>query len=751
MRFFSVLIVAFSLVTNSAFSQTPTPPVGFDTVVDAFAGKALDEPVRVIVEVSPALPLIASLGEKNATNQAIEGFITQAAQLGAQNAERLGTTAKVVLMMTERQFRQLVQAQAPRAVWVDTPVPPTLNYALPVIQGKQAQSKGADGNGTVVVVLDTGVDNAHSFLRPRVIEEACFSSNVPANQVSSFCRGGATSDFGVGAGLPCSLSVQGCDHGTHVAGIAAGRDPNGTYIGAAPQAQIVAVKIFSLFPRAADCAPNPAPCPLTYQSDQIKALDWVRTSLAPRLPVAAVNMSIGGGSFTTCDNSPVAPSVVALRNLGIATVIAAGNSYFDNTVGQPGCITAAITVGASSNSDGVASFSNSGDVIDVMAPGVDITSAYPSNGTSTKSGTSMATPMVAGAIASMQSYFMQDVATLEAQLKQTGKSILTRNSQRRKPRIDMLASTSSIDTVKPATPYVIIRDAWVDTGKEPSVAGDLSSSPFIWARNQGDCSSSLYTGQNPQTGRINYGCVMVENGGKTQGAGTLQLFWSGASMDNAAAWTLIGSQQMTVPASHKAVVQMAWGNVPKPGHYCLLARWVPTGGDLNLQLPGGLANAVRASNKLAWHNVNVIQATSPVVGSALEVYPEDGGTYTLAVDITNVDPSAVDLGMLAMELGTDPGDLRLEPTSALYRFDGRTVLIPLRNGVYYIPDIKRPQPAQAGGTTQNKLEFRFSNRDRSSANPALRMKVEVSRIDDIASHKSGRSANASSVTYNIEY
>lgn len=84
-----------------------------------------------------------------------------------------------------------------------------------------------------------------------------------------------------------------------------------------------------------------------------------------------------------------------LRAAGIATVIASGNSGYRDRISVPGCISSAISVGATDNADNVPSFSNIAPFIDLLAPGVYINAAVP-NGQGVKSGTSMATPHVAG-------------------------------------------------------------------------------------------------------------------------------------------------------------------------------------------------------------------------------------------------------------------------------------------------------------------------------------------------------------------
>jgi subtilisin family serine protease len=130
----------------------------------------------------------------------------------------------------------------------------------------------------------------------------------------------------------------------------------------------------------------------------VAGIDWVT---ANAVKPAVANMSLGGGASTAIDNA-----VNASINSGVTYAVAAGNGNIfgirQNACNySPARVPAAITVGATQNTDAAASFSNYGTCVDILAPGVNITSAWYSNAsaTNTISGTSMATPHVAGAAA----------------------------------------------------------------------------------------------------------------------------------------------------------------------------------------------------------------------------------------------------------------------------------------------------------------------------------------------------------------
>ena len=238
---------------------------------------------------------------------------------------------------------------------------------------------------------------------------------------------------GAGAGRPCNAS--GCEHGTHVAGIAAGRGAD--FSGMAPDADIIAVQVFSRFTGAA-CG-GQAACVASFTSDQIRALDFVQQLAATRA-VAAVNMSLGGGRSTTaCDTDITKPVIDQLRAAGVATVIASGNDGFRDSVSFPGCISSAVTVGATTKQDTLADFSNCGPQVDLHAPGVGINSSIPGGRFAAFSGTSMATPHVAGAFAALRSRGPAvSIDQIETALKQSGGAVAGR------PRIHLLDANNQL-------------------------------------------------------------------------------------------------------------------------------------------------------------------------------------------------------------------------------------------------------------------------------------------------------------------
>lgn len=209
---------------------------------------------------------------------------------------------------------------------------------------------GRTGAGVNVYVVDTGVFAGHADFGGRVA---------------------AGFDATGGTGGDCN------GHGTHVAGTAAG-----TTFGVAKQATIVPVRVLG-------CSGSGS------LSDIVEGLDWIVGDHDAGEPAVA-NMSLGGGASPALD-----AAVSAVIADGVTMAVAAGNSVDNACAYSPARVARALTVAASTAQDRQAWFSNRGTCVDLFAPGDAITSAGTASPTATltASGTSMASPHVAGAAA----------------------------------------------------------------------------------------------------------------------------------------------------------------------------------------------------------------------------------------------------------------------------------------------------------------------------------------------------------------
>jgi subtilisin family serine protease len=233
-----------------------------------------------------------------------------------------------------------------------------------------------------VAVIDTGVDFQHPDLN--VVGGVNCYSWIPW---SSTCRSGGDDDH---------------YHGTHVAGTIGALDNGMGVVGVAPGARIWAVKVLSSSGSG-------------YSSQIIAGIDWVAANAGT---IEVANMSLGGAGFSQAEYDAIQGAV----NAGVAFAVAAGNEAADANNYSPGGFDNVLSVSALADFDGLpgalgastcrpdeddtlADFSNWGPEIDVAAPGVCILSTYPieQGEYGTISGTSMASPHAAGALALLAS------------------------------------------------------------------------------------------------------------------------------------------------------------------------------------------------------------------------------------------------------------------------------------------------------------------------------------------------------------
>lgn len=342
----------------------------------------------------------------------------------------------------------------PEVLSIDEPMwfRPALLQSIPLTGADQAWTAGFSGSGYAVALLDTGVDASHPFLAGKVVAEACFSSSgsgpdpIDGTWIeTSLCPDGSTTQIGSGTAGPCT-GILDCDHGTHVAGIAAGS--GASFSGVAKGANVIAVQVFSKVEGTGRCAPAPSPCIQSSLNNVRRALQWLRT-VAGTYNLVSANMSLAGGAYTDhCDfdSTPLQRIKVAIDNLVIrrvASVIAAGNGYNSGALAAPACISSAISVGATTKTDVVADYSNSASFLNLLAPGgngnggsSDIYSSAPGGGFTYQPGTSQAAPHVAGAFAVLrQQSPTANVNDIKSILESSGVPILDARNNVTKPRI----------------------------------------------------------------------------------------------------------------------------------------------------------------------------------------------------------------------------------------------------------------------------------------------------------------------------
>ncbi|WAX78152.1 S8 family peptidase [Streptomyces sp. KMM 9044] len=273
--------------------------------------------------------------------KAVNGYEVEASEA---EAKRLAADPAVASVVQNRTFHTTATQTNPPSWGLDridqANLPLNHSYTYP----------DSAGEGVTAYIIDTGVRISHSDFGGRAYNgyDAVDNDNV---------------------------AQDGNGHGTHVAGTVAGNAH-----GVAKKADIVGVRVL-----------NNAGSGTT--AGVVAGIDWVaRNAVKP----AVANMSLGGGADSVLD-----AAVRSAINAGITFVVAAGNESTNASTKSPARVAEAITVGATTSTDARASYSNYGSVLDIFAPGSSITSSWHTSNTATNtiSGTSMASPHVAGAAA----------------------------------------------------------------------------------------------------------------------------------------------------------------------------------------------------------------------------------------------------------------------------------------------------------------------------------------------------------------
>lgn len=338
---------------------------------------------------------------KHLYKSALKGFAVQ--HISEAAAAAIAADARVERVEAD-QVMTAVGTQSPATWGIDR----IDQSALPL---DNSYTYANDGSSVTVYIIDTGINFGHVDFGGRATKG-----------VDEVTIGGSAAD--------CN------GHGTHVSGTVGGS----TY-GVAKNVSLVAVRVLN-------CQGSGT------TSGVVAGIDWVT---ANHVIPAAANMSLGGGLSATL-NQAIARAVAS----GVTFAVAAGNSTANACNSSPSSEPSALTVGATDINDGFAYFSNFGSCVDINAPGVSITSDWYSSNTATNtiSGTSMATPHVAGAAAL---YLSANPGATPAQVG----SALTSN-----------AIAGAINSVPSGTVNLLLNTSFIGGGSPPPPPPPPSSASF---------------------------------------------------------------------------------------------------------------------------------------------------------------------------------------------------------------------------------------------------------------------------------
>ncbi|WP_435974231.1 S8 family peptidase [Streptomyces sp. Qhu_M48] len=345
----AIAVAALALGSLSAFPAVASPVAPEGVIENAGAEGAIAGSYIVTLEESAQAEtaegraVAAEYGAKikKTYTSALNGYNVE---LSEAQAKKLAADPAVKSVAQNRVFTISATQPSPPSWGLDR----IDQRALPLNQSYTYPDTA--GSGVTAYIIDTGVRISHSDFGGRAFNgfDAVDNDNV---------------------------AQDGNGHGTHVAGTVAG-----TAHGVAKKAKIVGVRVLDNNGSGTTAG-------------VVAGIDWVtRNAVKP----AVANMSLGGGADATLDTA-VRNSIAS----GVTYAVAAGNSNANASGYSPARVTEALTVGSTTNTDARSSFSNYGTVLDIFAPGSNITSAWNTgdSATNTISGTSMAAPHVAGAAA----------------------------------------------------------------------------------------------------------------------------------------------------------------------------------------------------------------------------------------------------------------------------------------------------------------------------------------------------------------
>lgn len=367
---------------------------------------------------------------------------------GAAEIEPWGRGPVFAAEIDRAELERLSRDPRVRAISIDRGGEGALLESVPLIGADLVHAQGFDGRGVTVAVLDSGIDAANPDFAGRIAAQRCFCDNLDG---SGCCPNGDTEMSSGNAARDDN------GHGTHVSGIVAGNGATAPR-GIAPGARIVAVKVLD---------EN-----RTFRSfTQIfRALEWIANE---RPDVKVINMSLGSWSVfepSECETNAIAIGmhdlIATLRSRGVLIAASSGNQSSAVGTTMPACMGDVLGIGAtydgpanpqpvceqtSAGRDDMACFTNSSGAIDLLAPGAVITATARGGGFTSMSGTSMAAPHVAGALALMQQVSAGTVTANQAEtiLKTTGHPIRDPRNGLAFPRLDVAAAIAATPHVTP--------------------------------------------------------------------------------------------------------------------------------------------------------------------------------------------------------------------------------------------------------------------------------------------------------------
>jgi subtilisin family serine protease len=491
--------------THAAEILSQAQSSGFARIIVMYEAPPEHNTLSTAAEDIPAIAAANTAAQNSIIADHFGGPAIAAADVPERGLTRMIITPAFAIDATAAEINSLANDRRVTTIGLDRLGSPQLIQSLPLIGMEKtdetdpierAYELGATGAGQTIAVLDTGFEITHKFLEGQIIKEACFSTNRPRGHSTSLCPRQETRVIDEeGAAANCNLFQ--CEHGTQVAGIAAGLntefEDQQPHNGVAKFSSLIVIKMYSKISDIAVCGIGMTPCTRYFDSDLAGALEFLYINRKTE-PVAAINFSGGWGRYSApCDNNPdlqsIKQNVDNLRAAGIPFIAMAGNSGARNAIADPACLSSAIAVASSDKKDAISDTADISAQVALLAPGVailtslpagfpcsDYSGPKPSSGGSycPVSGASIAAPHVAGAFAAIRSACPDDytVGDILNALIDTGWPIKDnrQGGTITKPRIQVDAAVRSLGcrpkVLEEPTSTVIIKNA-SGTNRDP--------------------------------------------------------------------------------------------------------------------------------------------------------------------------------------------------------------------------------------------------------------------------------------------
>lgn len=453
----ALTLVLLLVALPTAYSAAPGRPID-TTAPSSPAAQRVGDPVWAALAASGRARVIIALHDPVGKASELRARVQKVAQVQTGVLSRLPAQEFTLIhrYMSVPALAGIITLQGvtaiendPRveSVYLDQPGAGHLGQSGVALGANVVHSSyGFTGQGVTVAVLDTGVETTHPDLSTAIVAQQCFTNNnCPPSNTST---GSSAQDEN--------------GHGTHVTGIIASRGVVSS-VGFAPDAQIVAVRVLGSTGSG-------------FVSNWVAGLDWVRLNQAA-LNIRIINMSLGTFALYSGNCDVQEPTMAAVVNqltaVGVAIFASTGNQGSTNRLASPACISGVIGVGATYDSNlgrepdsgsyqsnfgsawpacaddptslqKITCFTNSNALMDIVAPGAQITAPGLGGGTSTYWGTSQASPTAAGIAALMlQAQPALTTAQIETTLKTTGTPVIDAKNGLSFPMINALNAVMS--------------------------------------------------------------------------------------------------------------------------------------------------------------------------------------------------------------------------------------------------------------------------------------------------------------------